>query len=264
MASANTNTFITYTFPSPVSVPGGSFFIGDMTPAVPTEWRLLQALDETSTAVRSWVAGMIDGSPADINNIGNNDFLGTIDSFGLPGNWLIRAESGPLGLARVVSEKNGWDINLLNGTGVEDRSGGSEKEYSLRFAFSTPLASVGGATTSCGSVVSFVIDPTDASRVEVDLTGVDCNESEITVSLNDVADMAGDTLSSVPVTFGLLIGDVNGDGTVNLSDYRKVKSHVGELVNKHNFRSDVSFKDPSHIDISDLNLVKQQRGTHLP
>jgi len=30
----------------------------------------------------------------DINNVGNNDTIGTIDSFGLPGNWLIRADTG--------------------------------------------------------------------------------------------------------------------------------------------------------------------------
>jgi hypothetical protein len=134
----------------------------------------------------------------------------------------------------------------------------------LHFAFSAPLLSIGDATTSCGSVASFVIDAADASRVEVNLTGVDCNENEITVTLSNVADMNGNTLSSVPITFGLLIGDVNGDRKVDRADYRKVKNDLGETVNQHNLRSDVSLKDPTHIDVSDLNLVKQQRGTQLP
>jgi hypothetical protein len=41
--------------------------------------------------VRSWVAGMSTNTDPDYDNLGNNDLLGTIDSFGLPGNWLIRA-----------------------------------------------------------------------------------------------------------------------------------------------------------------------------
>jgi len=49
------------------------------------------AIDEDSgTQDRSWVAGMSSGDP-DPDVLGNNDLLGTIDSFGLPGNWLIRA-----------------------------------------------------------------------------------------------------------------------------------------------------------------------------
>ncbi len=49
------------------------------------------AIDEDSgTQDRSWVAGMSSGDP-DPDNLANNDLIGTIDSFGLPGNWLIRA-----------------------------------------------------------------------------------------------------------------------------------------------------------------------------
>jgi hypothetical protein len=263
MNSANTDTFITYTFPSPVVIPGGSFFIGDVTPDATPE-RNFQALDQTSSAVSSWVAAMGDGSPVDINNIGNNDFLGTIDFFGLPGNWLIRAESGPLGLVRVVSEKNGWDINLpLDGTGVEDRSGAPNGEYNLHFAFSAPLLSISDVTTSCGTA-SFVIGSPDSSRVEVDLTGVDCNENRITVTLQGVTDVDGNVLPSVPITFGLLVGDITGDGAVDRADYLRTKDQLGETVNQRNFRLDISPKDPTHIDISDLNLVKRQRGTRLP
>jgi hypothetical protein len=49
------------------------------------------AIDEDSGSQnRSWVAGMSTGDP-DPDTLANNDLLGTIDSFGLPGNWLIRA-----------------------------------------------------------------------------------------------------------------------------------------------------------------------------
>ena len=49
------------------------------------------AIDEDSGSQgRSWVAGMSSGDP-DPDNLANNDLFGTIDSFGLAGNWLIRA-----------------------------------------------------------------------------------------------------------------------------------------------------------------------------
>ena len=37
---------------------------------------------------------MSSGGPVDINNIGNNDFIGLISDFGIPGNWGIRADTG--------------------------------------------------------------------------------------------------------------------------------------------------------------------------
>ena len=48
------------------------------------------AIDEGVSQNRSWVAGMSSGDP-DPDNLANDDLIGTIDSFGLPGNWLIRA-----------------------------------------------------------------------------------------------------------------------------------------------------------------------------
>ena len=91
MANANTDTFVTYTFDSPVTIPGNSFFIGNLTPAVPTDERFMESIDQSSTARKSWIAAMSSGGPVDINTLGNNDFIGIIDDFGIPGNWLIRA-----------------------------------------------------------------------------------------------------------------------------------------------------------------------------
>ncbi|MEO8287667.1 MAG: S-layer homology domain-containing protein [Chloroflexota bacterium] len=46
--------------------------------------------------VRSWVAGQSTSADPDYNNLANNDTLGTIDSLGLPGNWVIRASGDTL------------------------------------------------------------------------------------------------------------------------------------------------------------------------
>jgi hypothetical protein len=96
--NAGTDTFVTYTFSPPVDLPAGatSFFVGDMTPMNNGPEHFYQGLDESSTQRRSWVAAMSSGAPVDIQNPGNNDFIGLIDDFGLPGNWLIRADSGTI------------------------------------------------------------------------------------------------------------------------------------------------------------------------
>jgi uncharacterized repeat protein (TIGR01451 family) len=47
------------------------------------------AIDATSSAGRSWV-GSWTGDPPDPANLPSNDLYGTIDSFGFPGNWMIR------------------------------------------------------------------------------------------------------------------------------------------------------------------------------
>jgi hypothetical protein len=129
---SGTDTFVTYTFPTPVDVSAyTSFFVGDMTPAHPGFEQFPQGLDENSTLHRqSWVAAMSSGAPVDFEMPGNNDFIGLIDDFGLPGNWGIRANAsgggGGITLTATVrrvngnrlvalswSPANGGDINIL-------------------------------------------------------------------------------------------------------------------------------------------------------
>ena len=94
--NSGTDTFIDYTFSPPVDVSAfTSFFVGDMTPMNNGPEHFFQGIDEDSTLHRqSWLAAMSSGGPVDINNIGNNDTIGLIDDFGIPGNWLIRADTG--------------------------------------------------------------------------------------------------------------------------------------------------------------------------
>jgi hypothetical protein len=97
MVNSGTDTFVTYPFTPAITLPAGaiSFFVGDRTPMNDGPEHVWQAIDENSTLFRqSWVAGMVDGSPVDLEHPGNNNFLGIIDDFGIPGNWLIRADVG--------------------------------------------------------------------------------------------------------------------------------------------------------------------------
>ena len=94
--NASTDTFVDYTFNPPIDVSAfTSFFVGDLTPSSTDVERFFQGLDETPPSqMQSWLVGNSDGSDVDINTLANNTLIGTIDSFGLPGNWLIRADTG--------------------------------------------------------------------------------------------------------------------------------------------------------------------------
>jgi hypothetical protein len=95
---------------------------------------------------------------------------------------------------------------------------------------------------------------------------VDCNASIITITVTGVVDTDGNTLDSVSTPFALLIGDVNGDGTVNGADGEVIQAHEGQVTNSYNYRADISAKAGGigHIDVSDAKLVKREQGTHLP
>ncbi len=106
------------------------------------------------------------------------------------------------------------------------------------FTFSDAVTSVDNVSTSCGSVGSTSIN---GGEVTVTLTGLarGCNTEEITVTLNGVNGGSG-TVDSAAVTFGLLIGDVNGDGRVSRIDRQLTGSQVGNKVTESNFRADVT------------------------
>ena len=89
--NANTNTFVTYTFSPPVTLPVAavSFFVGDMTPANSGPEYFPQAFDDNSFSHgQSWYALMSDYGPVNLTNPGANDSVGVIFA---AGNWLIRA-----------------------------------------------------------------------------------------------------------------------------------------------------------------------------
>jgi uncharacterized MnhB-related membrane protein len=68
--------------------------------------------------------------------------------------------------------------------------------------------------------------------------------------------------SNVPVSMGVLIGDVNGNAAVNSTDVALTKSQVGAPVSGSNFREDVNANGT--ISSTDVALVKSKVGTALP
>jgi hypothetical protein len=152
-----------------------------------------------------------------------------------------------------------FDINLpLTGNvGVECRSGGVTNDYQMIINFATSVT-VGSASVSSGtgSVSGFSVS---GSQVTVNLTGV-TNVQRIAVTLFNVND--GTNRGNVPVSMGMLIGDVNGNASVNATDVAQTKSQVGQPVGMSNFREDVNANGT--ISATDVAIVKSDVGTSLP
>jgi plastocyanin len=148
-------------------------------------------------------------------------------------------------------------LPLTGNVGVECRSGGATNDYQMIINFATSVTVGDAAVTSgTGSVSSFSVS---GSEVTVNLTGV-TNVQRITVTLFNVND--GTHLGNVPVSMGVLIGDVNGNAVVNASDVSLTKSQVGQAVSSSNFREDVNANGT--ISATDVALVKANVGTALP
>jgi hypothetical protein len=97
------------------------------------------------------------------------------------------------------------------------------------------------------------------SQVTVNLTGV-TNVQRITVTLFNVND--GTHMADVPISMGVLIGDVNGNALVNASDVSLTKAQAGQRVTDSDFREDVNANGV--INAVDVAQVKANVGTALP
>ena len=179
-------------------------------------------------------------------------------------NHIARLYPGPQ-LAGAVSRKTHggagtFDVPLpLTGNvGVECRSGGATNDYQMIINFANSVT-VGSAsvTSGTGSVSSFSVSGT--SQITVNLTGV-TNVQRITVTLHNVND--GTSTGDVPVSMGVLVGDVNGNAVVNASDVSLTKAQVGQPVTGSNFREDVNAN--GLINSVDVAQVKANVGTALP
>jgi len=149
-------------------------------------------------------------------------------------------------------------LPLTGNVGVECRSGGATNDYQMIINFATAVTVESASVTSgTGSVSSF--SGSGTSQITVNLTGV-TNVQRITVTLHNVNN--GTSTGDVPVSMGVLVGDVNGNAVVNASDVSLTKSQVGVPVSGSNFREDVNANGT--ISATDVALVKSDVGTALP
>src|ERR1700726_1248934 len=148
-------------------------------------------------------------------------------------------------------------LPLTGNVGVECRSGGATNDYQMiiNFASSVTVQSV-AVTSGTGSVSSFSVS---GSQVTVNLTGV-TNIQQITVTLHNVND--GTSTGDVPVSMGVLIGDVSGNASVNATDVALTKSQGGVPISGSDFPGGVDGNGT--ISATDVALVKSDVGTALP
>jgi dockerin type I repeat protein len=160
-----------------------------------------------------------------------------------------------------------FDVDLpLSGTpGVECRSGGAANDYAIVLTFlanvsvngnpqaavSSGIGKIGSAGVSNGGMVTI-----SGNVVTIPLTNVG-NAQAINVTLNNV-----NGSSNVMIPMRVLIGDVNGNGTVNATDVAQTKLCVGQAVNAADFRCDVNAGGA--INATDVSAVKSLSGTALP
>ena len=179
--------------------------------------------------------------------------------------------SAPI-VQRVVSRKahgnvGTFDVDLpLSGMpGVECRSGGAANDYTIVLTFGANVSVEGNPqatlTSGNGTIGRSGISNggkvvTSGNVVTIPLTNV-TNTQTINVTLNNVN---GSTNVMIPMR--VLIGDVNGSGTVNSSDVAQTKLCAGQTINATNFRCDVDAGGA--INATDVSVVKSQSGTALP
>jgi protein involved in ribonucleotide reduction len=198
----------------------------------------------------------VTGSGNDVWAVGYYTFFGqTLTLHWNGSSWSVVASPSPKGHGAAGT----FDVPLpLTGNeGVECRSGGATNDYQMivNFANTVTVESV-AVTSGSGSVSSVTVS---GSQVTVNLTGV-TNAQRITVTLHNVND--GTHMGDVPVSMGVLVGDVNGNGLVNASDVSLTKSQVGAPVSGSNFREDVNANGV--INSVDVAQVKANVGTSLP
>jgi hypothetical protein len=170
--------------------------------------------------------------------------------------------AGPL--ASAVSRKlHGGiprDINLpLTGSsGIECRSGGGTNDYQIVLVFGQAVTfNNASLTAGIGSVSS--TSGSGTSTLTINLTGV-TNAQRITLTVAGVND--GTNIFDVAVPMGVLLGDTNGNSSVNAGDVAQTKGQSGQAVTAANFRQDVNAN--GSINAGDVALVKSKSGTSLP
>jgi hypothetical protein len=149
------------------------------------------------------------------------------------------------------------DLPLSGAPGIECRNGAGN--YTFVFTFNNNVVSgSAGVTTGTGSAGTPIFS---GNTMTVNLTGV-TDVQQITVTLIGVTDTFSQVLPNTPVNAKMLIGDTNGNSSVNSSDIAQTKAQSGATATAANFREDVTVN--GSISSSDISLVKTHVGSALP
>ena len=152
-----------------------------------------------------------------------------------------------------------FDVNLpLSGEpGLECRN--TAGNHTLVFTFTNNVVSGNAGVTSGAGLAGA---PTFSGRtMTVPLSGVS-DVQKITVTLSNVTDQFGQVLPNRPVSMNLLLGDANGNKSVNATDIGQAKGQSGVPVTSVNFRMDCNAG--GSINATDISIVKSRSGFSVP
>jgi len=140
-------TFATHTVPGSVVVPAGADFyvgLGDIQTQNDSLVRFPASIDESPpSAVRSWAFFPADNT---FTEILAGQTVGTIDSFGIPGNWLIRAGGDP------APVPDGWFVSFHEPLVV---SGSASEALGVYYCDESIVAVEGTGLGACSGYPTF-------------------------------------------------------------------------------------------------------------
>ena len=181
----------------------------------------------------------------------------------------------PLVASSAVSRKThggagDYDVALaLTGTPtVECRSGGVTNDYTLIVSFDSDIAVAGvpqaqlisgSGIIGSNGVGNGGMVTVAGNSVTVPLTNI-TNAQTIQVRVNGVRN--ANATANIIIPMSVLVGDLNGNGTVNAADVSICKSHIGEAISPSNFRSDVNTNGA--INAADEAIIKAHLAPVCP
>ena len=150
------------------------------------------------------------------------------------------------------------DLPLSGASGVECRNGSGNHAIIVSFS-NTVVSGNANLTSGVGSISG---SPSfNNNKITINLAGV-ADVQKITVTLTDVTDSFAHVMPSTAVSMNMLIGDTNGNKTVNASDVGQTKAQSARPVTTANFREDVT--PNGAINASDIIQVKANTGRSVP
>ncbi len=139
---------------------------------------------------------------------------------------------------------------------TEPRQGPAQ---TIVFTFDKPIAS---ATATITEGTATAAAPTfSGNDVIVGLTGVN-NKQYVTIALTNVSSVDGGTGGSASVRVGFLVGDVNQNRVVTVSDIVLVNAQIAHVVTSANFLKDVNAN--GNLTVSDKLIINNNVTKALP
>jgi hypothetical protein len=156
-----------------------------------------------------------------------------------------------------------FDANIpaSNGLGIECRAAGSGSSHQVVFTFANPVTlsnvTVSHPTGGTGSVSGSPV--VNGNHITINLANVS-NAQRLVINLVGLSDST--ITNDFSVAMGALIGDVNGNRSVEGNDVSAVQSRTRQRVDSSTFKYDVNAN--SSIDGNDVSTIQAHTRTSIP